>query len=183
MGGVYRRVFPSFSDFVKFSKYQTHICSYFFLVDCIAAEIDEPFTPPVKGEWQNTYRLGLSRCDISSWWNTFGRPWCDARFRSGVSCHPPGLNPLRRGWVYRPAPEALLLGECRRGPRHFWKCRACVGFGPAPGPTLKKALRYTRPVDGTEDKISSSQEMNIWPDKLVSNSKRICFHRVIFHKK
>ena len=51
----------------------------------------------------------------------FGRPWCDGRFRSGVSCQwiyfwPqwavfPGFNPLRRGWVYRPAPEAPLLGD------------------------------------------------------------------------
>ena len=35
---------------------------------------------------------------------------------------PQALNPLRRGWVYRPAPEALRKGECRRGPRHFWNC-------------------------------------------------------------
>ena len=30
------------------------------------------------------------------------------------------LCPLRRGWVYRPAPEAPRKGECRRGQRHFW---------------------------------------------------------------
>ena len=53
--------------------------------------------------------------------------------RSGVFQHwihhlwpqgavPPGFNPLRRGWVYRPAPEAPRKGECRRGPRHFWNC-------------------------------------------------------------
>ena len=35
---------------------------------------------------------------------------------------PPGFNPLRRGWVYRPAPEAPRKGECRWGPRHFWNC-------------------------------------------------------------
>ena len=35
---------------------------------------------------------------------------------------PPGFNPLRRGWVYRPAPKAPRKGECRRGPRHFWNC-------------------------------------------------------------
>ena len=28
-----------------------------------------------------------------------------------------------------------FLGECRRGPRHFDECRACLGYGPAPGPT------------------------------------------------
>ena len=53
--------------------------------------------------------------------------------RSGVFHHwihhlwpqgavPPGFNPLRRGWVYRPAPEAPRKGKCRRGPRHFWNC-------------------------------------------------------------
>ena len=53
--------------------------------------------------------------------------------RSGVFHHwihhlwpqgavPPGFNPLRRGWVYRRAPEAPRKGECRRGPRHFWNC-------------------------------------------------------------
>ena len=56
--------------------------------------------------------------------------------RSGVFHHwihylwpqgavPPGFNPLRRGWVYRPAPEAPRKGECRRGPRHFWNCPSC----------------------------------------------------------
>ena len=38
---------------------------------------------------------------------------------------PPGFNPFRRGWVYRPAPEAPRKGECRRGPRHFWNCLSC----------------------------------------------------------
>ena len=38
---------------------------------------------------------------------------------------PPGFNPLRRGWVYRPAPEAPRKRECRRGPRHFWNCLSC----------------------------------------------------------
>ena len=92
----------------------------------------------------------------------FGRPWCDERFRSDVSCHwiylwpkgevPLGFNTLRRGWVYHPVPEAPLLQECRRGPRHFWKCQARVGFGPAPGPTLIKDLCHIRPVGETEDK-------------------------------
>ena len=63
----------------------------------------------------------------------------------------PGFNPLRRGWVYCLVPEAPLLGECRRSPRHFWKYWARVSYGPAPGPTLKKALCHTRPLGGTED--------------------------------
>ena len=45
-----------------------------------------------------------------------------------------------------------FLGECRRGLRHFWKCRARVGYASAPEPTLKNALCHTRPLGGTEDK-------------------------------
>ena len=102
---------------------------------------------------------------IFGWWDAFGRPWWVGRFGLGVSCHwkylwlqgavSPGFNSLWRGWVYRLAPEAPLLGECQWGPRHFWKCRAHVGSGPAPEPTLKNALCHTRPVDGTEDNTSS----------------------------
>ena len=45
-----------------------------------------------------------------------------------------------------------FLGECQWGPRHFGDCQACLGYGPAAGPTLKKALRHTHPVGGTADK-------------------------------
>ena len=61
---------------------------------------------------------------------------------------PPGFNPLRRGWVYRPAPEAPRKGECRRGPRHFWNCLRALGYGPATGPTLKTALCHIRTLVG-----------------------------------
>ena len=45
-----------------------------------------------------------------------------------------------------------FLGECRRGLRYFWKCWARSDYGPAPGPTLKKALCHTLPVGGSSDK-------------------------------
>ena len=81
-----------------------------------------------------------------------GRVCLVTGYTSGIRGLTPGFNPLRRHWTYCPAPEAPLLGECRWGPRHFWKYRARVGSGPVPGPTLKEALCHTRPVDGTEDK-------------------------------
>ena len=31
-----------------------------------------------------------------------------------------------------------FLGECRRGPRHFCECQACLGYGSAPGPTNRR---------------------------------------------
>ena len=40
------------------------------------------------------------------------------------------------------SPHALTLlegvGECQRGPGHFWECQAHLGYSPASGPTLKK---------------------------------------------
>ena len=50
-------------------------------------------------------------------------------------------------WLKRP-----FLGECRREQGHFWKGRARLGHGPAPGPTLKKVLCHIRLVSRTADK-------------------------------
>ena len=62
---------------------------------------------------------------------------------------PPGLYPLRGGWVYCLAPQK---GECRRGRRYFWPCRTRVGFGPATGSTLKTVLCHIRALVGRFDK-------------------------------
>ena len=148
--------------------------------------------PSLKGQWPfrpfEKRHIQLMR--------HFGRPWCDGWFRSCVSCHwiylwpqvavPPGFNPLRRGCVYRSAPEVPLLGECRRGPWHFWKCRARVGFGSAPRTTLRKALCHTRPVVGTEDKYHLAHvydHSNIWrvaqsaPIQALLRKERESAHR------
>ena len=70
----------------------------------------------------------------------------------------PGRPSIRDSWmILEPqgtVPQALTLyggvgfiarclsppfsGECPRGSRCFWNRRACVGFDPAPGPTLKR---------------------------------------------
>ena len=79
--------------------------------------------------------------------------------RSGVFHHwihhlwpqgafPPGFNPLRRGWVYRPAPEAPRKGECRRGSEAFLELPIALGSGPATGPTLNTALCHIRTLVG-----------------------------------
>ena len=57
----------------------------------------------------------------------------------------PGFNALRRGKVYSLVPEAPFLGECRRGPRHFWSRQTRVVYGLAPRPTSKMALSDTCP--------------------------------------
>ena len=82
---------------------------------------------------------------------------------------PPRLWPSSEGWVYRPTPEAPLLGQCWQCLRHFWKCQARVGFGPAPGLTLKKALCHTHPVGGTEDKYHHHDNLPL-VDGIVTNS-------------
>ena len=69
---------------------------------------------------------------------------------------PPGLYPLRGGWVYCLAPEAPQKGECRRGRMYFWPCRVRVGFGSATGPTLKMALYHIRALVGRNDKLQRS---------------------------
>ena len=46
----------------------------------------------------------------------------------------------------------FIAWQMLMGPRHFWECRACLGYGPMPGPTLKKALCHTLLVSGTYDK-------------------------------
>ena len=61
---------------------------------------------------------------------------------------PPGFNLPRRGRVYRMAPEAHLLRECRRGTWQFWDWLARVGSDPAPGPTLKKPCAILVPLVG-----------------------------------
>ena len=70
---------------------------------------------------------------------------------SGQGAIPPGLYPLRGGWVYCLAPEAPQKGECRRGRRNFWPCWTRVGFGPATRPTLKTALCHIRALVGRND--------------------------------
>ena len=49
----------------------------------------------------------------------------------------PAFNPLRRGWVYRPAPEK---GEFRRGPRHFLELHDTCGLRPCDRTHLKNGL-------------------------------------------
>ena len=63
----------------------------------------------------------------------------------------PGFNPLRRGWVYRPAPEAPRKGECRLS--------VALGFDPATGPTLKTALCHIRTLVGRMINIGTATRM------------------------
>ena len=68
----------------------------------------------------------------------------------------PRLLPASGGWVNRPAPEASLIRGMPTGPLVFWKCRTRVGYGPALGPTIKKALCHTCSLGGVVIKYRRS---------------------------
>ena len=92
----------------------------------------------------------------AAWTGThLDRPFWSVHGFSQVSSGSAGSRPWPASSSLRgPSPQALtllggagfitwrlrhpFLGERRRGPRHFWSRRACLGYGPAPGPTEKK---------------------------------------------
>ena len=57
----------------------------------------------------------------------------------------PSFNPLRRGWIYRLAPEACLFRGMPTGPQAFLKMPGTCGLRPRARTYLKKALCHTRP--------------------------------------
>ena len=65
-----------------------------------------------------------------------------------------------------------FLGGRRRGPRHFWSCRAGLDYGSAPGHTSKKALCYTRPLVGARGKLCNMVD-GIWSNKFIDQKNKI----------
>ncbi len=51
---------------------------------------------------------------------------------------PPGFYLPREGWVYCPTPEAPQKGNADGTEGIFGTCRMRVGYGPPPGPTIKR---------------------------------------------
>ena len=49
-----------------------------------------------------------------------------------------------------------FLGKCWRGLVHFWKCRARLGYRPALGITLEKALRHAHTLAGARDQVKAT---------------------------
>ena len=62
---------------------------------------------------------------------------CTSGLRGAV---PPGFNPLRRGWVYRPAPEAPILRGMPTGSEAFLEMPGVCGLRSCTWPHLKKGL-------------------------------------------
>ena len=60
----------------------------------------------------------------------------------------PGFKPLRRGWVYRLAPEPPPFRGMPTSPEIFLKMWVACGLRPCYRTHLKKALRHIRPIGG-----------------------------------
>ena len=109
--------------------------------------------------WQIDFGLDLSRCWVALW------PAVLSRHGSGRVClgawgipsasggHPPRLLlPSGRLGSSPGAWGAPNKGNADGAVGIFGKCRARVGYGPAPGPTIKKALCHTCPLGGAVNK-------------------------------
>ena len=90
-----------------------------------------------------------------------------------------GFKAPQRGSVYRLVPEAPFFREMPTGSEAFLRMPACLGYGPAPGPILKKVLCHTRPYGGTVDKYRWSAPLGfsdlIKADQLGSRQAEILF--------
>ena len=86
-----------------------------------------------------------------------GAPWPTSSSLRGP--FPKALNNL---WGTSFIAWHLFLGECWRGPRHFWSHWACLGYSLAPRPILKKALCHTRPVGGVYNKYWLLPNSQTW---------------------
>ena len=66
-----------------------------------------------------------------------------------------------------------FLGECRRGSRHFWNNRVCVGYSPAPGTLNIMASYQTRAHVGHSKNISYRDNSVRDTHKQRYHSKRL----------
>ena len=136
-----------------------------------------------KNVWTNHFawvgRLGSSHCQGHQTWIPGSRDSCHTcldRLSSSLSgSSPQALTHFRESRFITWHLKCSFLGECWRDPKYFWSCQACLGYGPVPGPTLKKALCHTHLVGGTYDKYQLSQkESSCRLSKEKSRSPEIC---------
>ena len=68
------------------------------------------------------------------------------------------LTLLGRVWFMAWCLRRPFLGECQRGPRHFWRRVWATALRPVPP---KKALYHTRPLSGTYDKYRRTKRWSL----------------------
>ena len=97
---------------------------------------------------------------------------------------PPGFNPLRRGWVYRPAPEAPLLRGMPTGPEAFLEMPGACGLRPCAWPHPKKGLVPYSSGWWDGEQITSPGHLalvNKWLDVASHGQKHECINLKISH--
>ena len=112
----------------------------------------------------------------------FGSPWYQ-RHGFGRVCHisgltypepqgtvPQALRPLGRVRFIAWRLEHHFLEKFRRGPRYFWEWWAYLDYGPAPGPTFKKALCHTSVWWGVRQTPSNTSHKDIRRFKFTSSN-------------
>ena len=104
----------------------------------------------------------------------------------GAFC--PGFYLPQEGWVYCPTPEAPQKGNADRTDGIFGTCRMRVGYGPAPGPTIKRPCAIlARSVGRATNTASSALALcpvvgRTRPAVVASRTVRSgVFHHWIYH--
>ena len=92
-----------------------------------------------------------------------GKPGFTSRTLRSAFLEPQGAVPQALS-LSRGARFLAFLGEGRRGSRHFWNHRACVGYGPVPDSHIKRNPWGARQISGTYFSWRS----------LVCGSGRVC---------
>ena len=157
------------------------------------------FGQHTPGRWNGTHfgrpavftstqiRSGVSwfeRQSVKAVWHGFQEARIHVtRAKTGASRASGGRLPswLSPSSVYHLVLKVLFLGECWRGPRHFWEYRACLGFGPALGTTLNMScVTLARFVRHASNTCSFPLEMDrsSWPawvasQKVWHNTQRL----------
>ena len=102
--------------------------------------------------WRDADQISLRLCTLTLVIACRSRPPDMSATEAQHLCHeiktdkrpfPQVLTCLSRAWFIPLHLRCPFLRECWRGPKHFWSWWVCLGYEPAPAPTLKKALYHT----------------------------------------
>ena len=89
--------------------------------------------------------------------------------RISGEAYPQALNLLGGARFIAWSLRRLFLEEYRRGPRHFWKCRACLDYGPVPDPPKKgPSVILVRLWDGRQIPIAAWQYLKDTPKCCIT---------------
>ena len=127
---------------------------------------------------------------VSQHLHNINKPFFNARWQAFLvnilwsqGAFPPGFYLLREGWVYCPTPEAPQKRNADGAEGIFGTCQMYVGYGPAPGPTIKRPCAILARSVGRALNIASSWQaflVNILRSQGPSPQAFTSFGRVGF---